>query len=100
MEKKGLVRLIILGELLLIEIEKFKIGDLVKYTYYDYEPDSYGRMKAISIEKTNISFILDIIEDPDEKQVDMFPKILLYDTRMQRTILTHSYNIEFISRAW
>ncbi len=99
MEKKGHVGLIMLGDLLLVEIEKFKIGDLVKYTHYDYEPDPYGRMKAISIERTNISFILDIIEDPDEKQVDMFPKILLYDTHTRRTILTHSYNIEFISRA-
>ena len=81
--------------MLAIELEQFKIGDLIKYIYYDWEESQVTGES----ERSSIGFILDIIEDPDEKQIDLFPKVLIYDTRMQRTILTHSYNIEFISRA-
>ena len=45
-----------------------------------------------------MGFIVDIIEDPDEKQVDLFPKVLVYDVHLQRSVLTHTYNLEFISR--
>mgnify|MGYP003114368370 FL=1 len=83
------------GLLLAVELEQFKIGDLIKYIYYDWEETQI----VGGSERSSIGFILDIIEDPDEKQIDLFPKVLIYDTRMQRTILTHSYNIEFISRA-
>ena len=51
-----------------------------------------ARKKAVS------GFVVDVIEDPDEKQVDLFPKVLVYDTQRRKTILTHAYNIEFISR--
>ena len=82
-----------------IYVEPFEIGDMVKYIYYNWVDAHVHGSLPIGAERGSIAFIVDIIEDPDEKQVDMFPKILLYDTRMQRTILTHSYNIEFISRA-
>lgn len=82
-----------------IYVEPFEIGDMVKYIHYNWEDTHVHGSLPIGAERGSIAFIVDIIEDPDEKQVDMFPKILLYDTRMQRTILTHSYNIEFISRA-
>ncbi len=87
------------GLLLSINIEEFKIGDLVKYIYYDWESSQLGIGRDSDVECSNIAFIIDIIEDPDEKQIDMFPKVLIYDTRLCRTVLTDSYNIEFISRA-
>tara|TARA_R110002020_G_scaffold206875_2_gene412270 strand:- start:941 stop:1168 length:228 start_codon:yes stop_codon:yes gene_type:complete len=74
-------------------MDPFRIGDLVKYIYYE------GGELAVASERSNIAFILDIIEDPDEKQVDLFPKLMIYDTRLGRTVLTHAYNVEFISRA-
>jgi tagatose-1,6-bisphosphate aldolase len=77
--------------MLSVHMEEFKIGDLVKYIYYDVDD--------MSTEHTNIAFVLDIVEDPDEKQMDLFPKILIYDTHLRQTVLTHYYNIEFISRA-
>ena len=77
--------------MLSVHMEEFKIGDLVKYIYYDVDD--------MSTERSNIAFILDIVNDPDEKQMDLFPKILIYDTHVRRTVLTHHYNIEFISRA-
>ena len=83
--------------MLKIDIEPFQIGDLVKYIYYDWEGSQLAA--GIGTERSNVGFILDIIEDPDAKQIDMFPKVLIYDTRLRRTILTHSYNLEFISRA-
>ena len=76
-----------------IRMDPFQIGDLVKYIYYE------GGELAAAYERSNIAFILDIIEDPDEKQVDLFPKLMIYDTRLGRTVLTHAYNVEFISRA-
>ena len=87
------------GLLLSVNIEEFKIGDLVKYIYYDWEESQLTGGWGSEVENGNIAFIIDIIEDPDEKQIDMFPKVLIYDTRLGRTVLTHSYNIEFISRA-
>ena len=30
--------------------------------------------------------------------LDLFPKVLVYDVRLQRSVLTHTYNLEFISR--
>tara|TARA_B100001094_G_scaffold306324_1_gene336977 strand:- start:2733 stop:2960 length:228 start_codon:yes stop_codon:yes gene_type:complete len=74
-------------------MDPFQIGDLVKYIYYE------GGELWDAAERSNIAFILDIIEDPDEKQVDLFPKLMIYDTRLGRTVLTHAYNVEFISRA-
>lgn len=79
-----------------IDIDPFQIGDLVKYIYYDWEG---SRVASEDVQCRNIGFIIDIIEDPDEKQVDLFPKVLVYDTRLQRSILTHTYNLEFISRS-
>ena len=79
--------------MLSINIDPYQIGDLVKYVYYE------GGDVAHGVERTNIAFILDIIEDPDEKQVDLFPRLMIYDTRLGRTVLTHAYNVEFISRA-
>ena len=76
-----------------IQMDPFQIGDLVKYIYYE------GGELSAAYECSNIAFILDIIEDPDEKQVDLFPKLVIYDTRLGRTVLTHAYNIEFISRS-
>jgi len=76
-----------------IRMDPFQIGDLVKYIYYE------GGELWDTAERSNIAFILDIIEDPDEKQVDLFPKLMIYDTRLGRTVLTHAYNVEFISRA-
>ncbi len=76
-----------------IRMDPFQIGDLVKYIYYE------GGELWDAAERSNIAFILDIIEDPDEKQVDLFPKLMIYDTRLGRTVLTHAYNVEFISRA-
>ncbi len=83
--------------MLSVEVEPFQVGDLVKYIYYDWEITGAGRTD--NAERSNIAFVLDIVTDPDEKQVDLFPKILIYDARLRRTILTHAYNIEFISRA-
>ena len=80
-------------QLLSIDIDPYQIGDLVKYVYYE------GGDVAHGVERSNIAFILDIIEDPDEKQVDLFPRLMIYDTRLGRTVLTHAYNVEFISRA-
>ena len=77
--------------MLSVHMEEFKIGDLVKYIYYDVDD--------MSTEHTNIAFVLDIVEDPDEKQVELFPRILIYDTRLGKTVLTHAHSIEFISRA-
>ena len=82
-----------------IYVEPFEIGDMVKYIYYDWEDTHAHGSLPIGAERGSIAFIVDIIEDPDEKQVDMFPKVLIYDTRSQRTVLTHSYNIEIISRS-
>jgi hypothetical protein len=76
-----------------IRMDPFQIGDLVKYIYYE------GGELWDAAERSNIAFILDIIEDPDEKQVDLFPKLMIYDTRLGRTVVTHAYNVEFISRA-
>lgn len=76
-----------------IRMDPFQIGDLVKYIYYE------GGELWDAAERSNIAFILDIIEDPDEKQVDLFPKLMIYDTRLGKTVLTHAYNVEFISRA-
>ena len=85
--------------MLAVDLEQFQIGDLVKYIYYDWEGSQLAGGNFSGAERSSIGFVLDIIEDPDEKQIDLFPKVLIYDTRMQRTVLTHSYNIEFISRA-
>lgn len=79
--------------MLSVSVDPYQIGDLVKYIYYE------GGDVAHGVECTNIAFILDIIEDPDEKQVDLFPKLMIYDTRLGRIVLTHAYNVEFISRA-
>ena len=79
-----------------IDIDPFQIGDLVKYIYYDW---AGTRVASEDVQCRNIGFIIDIIEDPDEKQVDLFPKVLVYDARLQQTILTHTYNLEFISRS-
>ena len=78
-----------------IDIDPFQIGDLVKYIYYDR---AVPHVASADVQCRNIGFIIDIIEDPDEKQVDLFPKVLVYDARLQQTILTHTYNLEFISR--
>jgi len=89
-----------LGALLLsVELHPFKIGDLVKYIYYDWESTQLGGGNPSGAEKSNVAFILDIVDDPDEKQVDLFPKVLIYDVRLRRKVLTHTYSIEFISRA-
>ena len=79
-----------------IDIDPFQIGDLVKYIYYDW---TGTRVASEDVQCRNIGFIIDIIEDPDEKQVDLFPKVLVYDAHLQRSILTHTYNLEFISRS-
>ena len=85
--------------MLSIDIHPYQIGDLVRYIYYDWEACHPGAPRPSSAERSNLAFIVDIIEDPDEKQMDLFPKILIYDTHLRQTILTHYYNIEFISRA-
>jgi hypothetical protein len=82
-----------------IEMDPFRIGDLVKYVYYDWDSPQIGAPRIPAAERSNLAFIVDIIEDPDEKQIDLFPKVLIYDTQLQRMVLTHSYNVEFISRA-
>jgi len=68
-----------------------KIGDLVKYTLpregAPNEKSSYS-----------IGFVLDIIENHNEKQVNMFPMAVIYDTHMCARTQTYSYNLEFISR--
>ena len=79
--------------MLSISLDPYQVGDLVKYIYYE------GGDVAHGAERSNIAFILDIIEDPDEKQVDLFPWLIIYDTRLGRTVLTHACNVEFISRA-
>ena len=85
--------------LLLVDFDPFQIGDLVKYIYYDWEGSKVVSEYPDPPERRNIGFIVDIIEDPDEKQVDLFPKVLVYDVRLQRSVLTHAYNLEFISRS-
>jgi hypothetical protein len=77
-----------------VELDPFQIGDLVRYTYYEWAAGP----RIAGAERSNIGFVVDIINDPDEKQVDMFPKVLIYDTALMKTILAHSYNVEFISR--
>ena len=84
--------------MLAIDIDPFQIGDLVKYTYYDYDITK-NPARAVPATRHNIGFVLDIIEDPEERQTDMFPQIVLYDMKLCQTVLTYSYNIEFISRA-
>ena len=79
--------------MLSVSLDPYQIGDLVKYIYYE------GGDVAHGTERSNIAFVVDIIEDPDEKQVDLFPRLIIYDTRLGRTVLTHAYNVEFISRA-
>ncbi len=88
------------GKLLSVEIDPFRIGDLVRYIYYDW--DSASQLPGgnpSGVEKSNLAFIIDIVDDPDEKQVELFRKVLIYDTRLQKTVLTHTHSIEFISRA-
>jgi len=85
--------------LLSIDIDPYQIGDLVRYIYYDWEACHPGAPRPSSAERSNLAFIIDIIEDPDEKQVELFPRILIYDTRLGKTVLTHAHSIEFISRA-
>jgi len=84
--------------MLAIDIDPFQIGDLVKYTYYDFDTTK-NPIRAVSEERHNIGFVLDILEDPEERQTDMFPQIMLYDMKLRQTVLTYSYNLEFISRA-
>ena len=79
--------------MLSVNLDPYRIGDLVKYIYYENGDVAHGA------ELHNFAFILDIVEDPDEKQVDLFPRLMIYDTRLRRTILTHAYNVEFVSRA-
>jgi len=81
-----------------VKLEPFQIGDLVKYTYYDWGESQLAGGNPSGAETSSLGFIINIIEDPDEKQVDLFPKVVIYDTRLGKTILTHTYNIEFISR--
>ena len=89
-----------MGVLLLsVDLQPFKIGDLVKYIYYDWEASQLGGGNPTGTERSNLAFILDIIDDPDEKQVDLFPKVLIYDAKLRKKVLTHAYNVEFISRA-
>ena len=85
--------------MLAVEIEPFKIGDLVRYIYYDWDSSQLAGRNPSGAERSNIGFILQIIEEPDEKQVELFPKVLIYDTRLQKTVMTHAYNLEFVSRA-
>ena len=85
--------------MLAIDMDPFQIGDLVRYIYYDWDGGQMGGGNPSGSERSNIGFVLDIIQDPDEKQIDLFPKVLIYDTRLGKTVLTHAYNIEFISRA-
>jgi len=80
--------------LLKVELDPFQIGDLVRYTYYEW----VAGPRIAGAERSNIGFVIDIVNDPDEKQVDMFPKVLIYDTTLMKTIMTHAYNVEFISR--
>jgi len=84
--------------LLAIDIDPFRIGDLVRYTYYDWDTTKVP-IRAVPGERHNIGFVLEIREDPEERQTDMFPQIMLYDMNLRQTILTYSYNLEFISRA-
>ncbi len=84
--------------MLAIELDPFQIGDLVRYTYYEWGAGQLAGGNPSGVERNNIGFIVDIIHDPDEKQVDMFPKVLIYDTSLMRTIIAHAYNVEFISR--
>lgn len=84
--------------MLAIDMDSFQIGDLVRYTYYDWDAGQLAGGNPSGAEKNSIGFVVDVIEDPDEKQVDLFPKVLVYDTQRRKTILTHTYNIEFISR--
>ncbi len=85
--------------MLAIDMDPFQIGDLVRYIYYDWDAGQLAGGNPSGAERSNIGFIIDIIEESDEKQVELFPKVLIYDTRLRKTVLTHSYNLEFISRA-
>ena len=85
--------------MLSVDLQPFKIGDLVKYIYYDWEASQLGGGNVTGTERSNLAFILDIINDPDEKQIDLFPKVLIYDAKLRKKVLTHAYNVEFISRA-
>lgn len=84
--------------MLSVSLDPYQIGDLVRYIYYDWDSPHTGPPRVDAAERSNLAFIVDIIEDPDEKQVDLFPKILIYDTRLQKIVLTHAHSIEFISR--
>tara|TARA_R110000744_G_scaffold68959_1_gene140163 strand:+ start:1647 stop:1922 length:276 start_codon:yes stop_codon:yes gene_type:complete len=84
------------GAAIVTDIEAFQIGDLVKHISYDWGD---LRRRCPGGERSNICFIIDIIESPDEKQVDLFPKVLIYDTRFRRSVVAHAYNLEFISRS-
>ena len=84
--------------MLVIDIDPFQIGDLVKYTCYDWNTPKIAT-RSEPPKGHNIGFILNILEDPDERQPDIFPQVMLYDMKLQRTVLTYSYNLEFISRA-
>ncbi len=77
-----------------INMDPFQIGDLVRYTYYEY----VAGPRIAGAKRSNIGFIIDIVNDPDEKQVDMFPKVMIYDTALMKTILADTHNVEFISR--
>ena len=70
----------------------FQVGDLVRYL-------SYGPASISGVARWNLGFILNIIEDRNEKQMNMFPIAVIYDTRLNICTQTYSYNLEFISRA-
>jgi hypothetical protein len=70
----------------------FQVGDLVRYL-------SYGPPSISGVARWNLGFILNIIEDRNEKQMNMFPIAVIYDTRLNICTQTYSYNLEFISRA-
>lgn len=84
--------------MLSVSIDPYQIGDLVRYIYYDWDTPHIGPPRGNAAERSNLAFIIDIIEDPDEKQVELFPKILIYDTRLQKIVLVDAHSIEFISR--
>ena len=68
-----------------------RIGDLVKYTYPAGEAPAEGSSYSIG-------FVLGIIENHNEKQMNMFPMTVIYDTHLCARTQTYSYNLEFISR--
>ncbi len=84
--------------MLSVSMDPYQIGDLVRYIYYDWESPHIGHARANAAERSNLAFIIDIIEDPNEKQVELFPKLLIYDTRLQKIVLADAHSIEFISR--